>query len=95
MLEDILTPNRNVDAAFRATTLALLDGRTLTGLVTREEGEVVVIADAVGKEQRVAKADIESRTLTPLSPMPANFDVALSEREFRDLVGYLLDRRQK
>ena len=28
LMEDILTPNRNVDAAFRATTINLLDGRT-------------------------------------------------------------------
>ena len=38
VMEDILTPSRNVDAAFRATTLTLLDGRVVTGLVVREEG---------------------------------------------------------
>src|SRR5262249_16796250 len=44
LLEDILDPNRNVDQAFRSTTLALKNGQIVSGLVLREEGEVVVLA---------------------------------------------------
>lgn len=95
LLEDILTPNRNVDAAFRATTISTADGRTLTGLVVREEGQVTVLADATGKEVRVPAADIESRRVGNLSPMPANFDTTLTEAEFQDLLGYLLATRAK
>ena len=36
LLEDLLDPNRNVDVAFRTTTLRLIDGRVLSGLVRRE-----------------------------------------------------------
>ncbi|HVJ69564.1 MAG TPA: HEAT repeat domain-containing protein, partial [Caulifigura sp.] len=38
LLEDVLDPNRNVDAAFRSSAIALSDGRILTGLKRREEG---------------------------------------------------------
>ena len=95
LMEDILAPSRNVDAAFRATTIATTDGRALTGLVVREEGQVTVLADAAGKEVRVPAADIESRRVGTLSPMPANFDTALTEAEFRDLLGFLLATRAK
>ena len=53
LLEDILDPNRNVDQAFRTTQLALKDGQLVSGLLLREEGAVLVLADAQGKEVRV------------------------------------------
>ena len=95
LLEDVLDPNRNVDAAFRARVLNLVDGRTVTGLMLRVEGKVVVMADAEGKEVRVPEADIEKNTVTNLSPMPANFDTAVSEADFVHLLGYLLELRGK
>ena len=95
LLEDVLDPNRNVDAAFRATTLNLLDGRALTGLLVREEGAVLVLADAEGKEQRIPKADVERRATTAMSPMPANFGEKLKEDEFYQLLAYLLELRVK
>jgi putative heme-binding domain-containing protein len=95
LLEDLLDPNRNVDQAFRATTLALTDGRVLTGLVLREEGAVVVLADALGKEVRVPKADIEERKVSGLSPMPADFGQKVSEADMGHLLAYLLAQRAK
>lgn len=95
LVEDILDPNRNVDQAFRATTLALDDGRVLTGLVLREEGELVILADAEGKEQPIPKSSIEERSVAPLSPMPANIAEQLSEPDFQALLAYLLTQRQK
>lgn len=93
LLEDILDPNRNVDAAFRATVLNLADGRTLTGLLVREEGQVLVLADAAGKEVRVPQADVEKRSTSTLSPMPANFDTAIPEADLHHLLAYLLEQR--
>lgn len=93
MLEDILEPNRNIDNAFRATLLQLADGRTVSGLALREEGEILIIADDQGREQRVPLAEIEERQLAKLSPMPANIAERLSEAELNDLLGFLLAQR--
>jgi putative heme-binding domain-containing protein len=95
LLEDILDPNRNVDQAFRASILVLKDGRTLTGLVLREEGNLVVLADNQGKEQKIEKNDIDERRVSNLSPMPANFDTQLSESDLQHLIAYLLTQRAK
>jgi putative heme-binding domain-containing protein len=95
LLEDILDPNRNVDQAFRASILVLKDGLTLTGLVLREEGNLVVLADNQGKEQKIDKNDIEERRVSNLSPMPANFDTQLSESDLQHLIAYLLTQRAK
>ena len=95
LLEDTLDPNRNVDAAFRARVLNLVDGTTKTGLMLRIEGEVLVMADDQGKEFRVPTKDIEKNRETMLSPMPANFGEVIPEAEFYQLLGYLMDQKTK
>jgi putative heme-binding domain-containing protein len=93
LLEDIIDPNRNVDQAFRATTLGLKNGQVVTGLVLREEGEIVVLADAQGKEVRIPKSTIAERAVSQLSPMPANLVDQIPESDFYDLLAYLLAQR--
>jgi putative heme-binding domain-containing protein len=95
LLEDVLDPNRNVDQSFRSTTLLLKTGQVMTGLVLREEGEVIVLADAQGKEQRVAKSAVDTRNVSQLSPMPSNFAEQIAEGEMYALVAFLLGQRAK
>jgi putative heme-binding domain-containing protein len=94
LMEDILDPNRNVDQSFRSTNLALKNGQTLSGLLLREEGEVLVMADSQGKEIRIPKASVEERTTSPLSPMPANLVDQIPLNDFYRLMAYLLSRRE-
>ena len=63
------------------------------GLVLREEGEVVVLADTQGKEVRVAKSAIDDRTVSQTSPMPANFVDQVPEADFYNLLAFLLAQR--
>jgi putative heme-binding domain-containing protein len=93
LLEDVLDPSRNVDQAFRTTQIVSTDGRILSGLALREEGEVLVLADAQGKEMRVRKDEIDQRAVSPLSIMPANVPELMSESDFVHLLGYLLAQR--
>ena len=73
----------------------LKNGQSLTGLVLREEGAVIVLADAQGKEQRVSKEQVAEREVSPLSPMPANWADQIAEKDFHDLMAYLLEQRGK
>jgi putative heme-binding domain-containing protein len=93
LLEDTLDPNRNVDVAFRTTTLRMSDGRVISGLVRREEGNQITLADAQGKEFSIAKAEIDEQQKTPLSLMPANVGEIVPADDFADLVAYLLTQR--
>jgi putative heme-binding domain-containing protein len=90
LLEDILDPNRNVDEAFRTTTVALADGRVISGLRLREEAADVVFADATGKEVRVPKGEIEETNTSPVSPMPANMLDQVGEGNLPHLLAYLM-----
>ncbi|MFZ4611139.1 MAG: c-type cytochrome, partial [Gemmataceae bacterium] len=95
LLEDMLDPNRNVDQAFRQTTLALKNGQLLNGLLLREEGVLLVLADQQGKEVRIASDQVEERKISPVSPMPAGFVDQITNAEFADLMAYLLSNQLK
>jgi len=94
LLEDILAPNRNVDAAFRSATIVLNTGRIEVGLPRRIEGETHYFADRTGKEFSLPQSEIESQTVSPLSLMPANFGELVNESDTRDLMRFLLDSAQ-
>jgi putative heme-binding domain-containing protein len=93
LCEDILDPNRNVDGAFRTTLLELKDGEVTSGLLRREEGELVVLAESTGKEISVPKKDIAGRRQSETSLMPENFGELLSAEEFNHLMVYLLSKK--
>jgi len=95
LLEDLLDPSRNVDQAFRSTIINTTDGNTLSGLLLREEGKVLILADDKGKEIRIPADEVEERVVTRLSPMPANVADLLPEAEFFNLVAFLLEQRQR
>ena len=85
---------RNVDVAFRTTTLRTADGRVVSGLVRREEGQQLVLAGADGKEFTVAKSEIEDRKQSTVSMMPEGLFEKLSDEEIRDLIAYLASPKQ-
>jgi putative heme-binding domain-containing protein len=93
IIEDILDPNRNVDVAFRTTTIRKTDGQIVSGLLRREEGAQLVFADKEGKEFTLAKDDIDQQQKTALSLMPANVPEIVPAEEFHDLIGWLLSKR--
>jgi putative heme-binding domain-containing protein len=93
LCEDILAPNRNVDHAFWTTELTLKDGDIMTGLFRREEGELVVLANAAGAEFSVPKAEILERRESSVSVMPSNFGDLLSAEDFSHLLAFLLGER--
>jgi putative heme-binding domain-containing protein len=95
LLEDVLDPNRNVDQAFRQTTLTTKKGQVLSGLLLKEEGQVLVLADSQGKEVRVTKEEVEERSTSQVSPMPGNFAEQLPEGDFNNLMAYLLTLQSK
>ena len=68
LLEDIIDPNRNVDQNFRVTNLALQNGQVVSGLLLREEGDVLVLADAQG--QGSSRGEINRRGTIHRAALP-------------------------
>ncbi len=90
LCEDILDPNRNVDAHFHIHTLKRKSGDTLTAFHRGDAGAVSIFVDAAGAEHRVPKSDITEDAVTPMSLMPPTFGQMLAEKDFQDLLAFLL-----
>ncbi len=95
LIEDILDPNRNIDPAFRTSSIILNDGRVLTGLFRQKAGAALIFADEKGKEFQISESDIDELTKSPLSLMPANFADTIKPDEWQDLLAYLLSLHQE
>jgi putative membrane-bound dehydrogenase-like protein len=95
LLEDTLDPNRNVDQAFRVTSITTEDGQVVNGFGPREEGKTLVLFDQTGKPVRVQLDDVAEKHVLPLSPMPANLSEQIPENDFLHLLAYLLSQQTK
>lgn len=93
LCEDILDPNRNVDAHFHLTTLTLKDGSDVMGFVRGESGAVLLLVDGAGREHRLQKSEIASQKTSARSLMPAPFDEILTDEQLNDLLGWLLEEK--
>ncbi|MDB5309013.1 MAG: repeat protein [Gemmataceae bacterium] len=90
-LESLLTPSAKIAPGFGTVTLALADGRTVSGVLAAEDKTAVTLQAPDGKKEVIPVADIERRSAAT-SPMPA-VDRTLTPREVRDLVEYLTTLR--
>ncbi len=89
LIESLLEPSEEIVEGFRASVLALKDGRVETGLVKRESEAGLTLVDAEGKQRVYSRAEIEERREDPKSLMPEGLADVLKPEEFTDLIAYL------
>lgn len=94
VLEDVLIPNRNVDVAFRTTTVVTHEGKAYSGLLKELEGNRISIVDSQAKETILQTDIIEERQASASSPMPSNVGETLNETQLGDLISFLLLQRK-
>ncbi len=95
IMEDILDPNRNVDVAFHTTSIVTKSGQVKSGLFRREQGEAWILIDNQGKEFTVLKQDIVEQKKINLSLMPENVTQTIPEKDFYDLIAFLMTKRAR
>jgi len=95
IIEDILDPNRNVDPAYRLTTITTRAGHTHSGMNYREIGDNVLLNQAVtGEEITVPRGEVIATERHRNSAMPPVFENAIPERQFYDLLAFLLGEEE-
>jgi putative heme-binding domain-containing protein len=92
LLEDILDPNRNVDVAFRSTTVLTTAGKVVSGLSKGIDGARLVVVNSKGQEISIPEDEIEEQLVSRRSPMPGNISEIVNKQQFRDLLAWLLSR---
>ncbi len=93
IIEGLLFPSRRIRKGYETLTLALFDGRIVTGLVVDDQDDDLVMRDSsdLEKEITVPKDEIDIRTIGETSMMPTGIVSALSgQRAFFDLASYVM-----
>ncbi len=88
LLENLIDPSAAVAKDFQMELFLTESGRVITGLVTDESQQAIVIQTA---NERIVlpKNEIERRTQSTVSMMPDGLLQNLTSDQIRDLIGYL------
>lgn len=89
LLESILFPNASLARGYETLVIVTKDGKTITGVLTRETVDALVLTDSQRAEHKVLRQEIEQMTASSVSTMPAGMDQTLSAEELRDLLAWL------
>jgi putative membrane-bound dehydrogenase-like protein len=89
LLEAVIFPSSSLARGYESQTLLLDDGRSLSGLITHETSDSIVLRLADQSETRVARASIEEMKPSSMSIMPGGLENTMSRQQLADLVAYL------
>jgi len=90
ILVNVLDPNREVSPEFLEYSVALDDGRVVTGLVASETPSGVTLRGREAAEQTILRQNIEEIASTGKSLMPEGIEKTVSPAEMADLIAFLL-----
>ncbi|MFT3879035.1 MAG: HEAT repeat domain-containing protein [Gemmatales bacterium] len=89
LLESIIFPSASLARGFETMVVVTKSGQTITGVMTRETADSLVLTSSQRVDQKVLRNDIEAISASPVSTMPAGIDQTLNEAELRDILAYL------
>ncbi|HVJ84954.1 MAG TPA: PVC-type heme-binding CxxCH protein [Caulifigura sp.] len=92
LLIHILDPSRSVEGNFRVYTVAMSDGRVLSGMLAGESKTAIEIVDTEAKRHAIPREDIDELIGSRKSLMPEGFEKQLKTDELRDLLEFLTSR---
>ena len=95
LIESILEPSRTVVPGFATLRVELRDGRVVAGVKVSETDATLTLVDQEVKKHELKKTEILERQPSPLSGMPDGLENRLTEREFVDLIAYLVSLKDR
>ena len=94
LIEAVLEPSRAIAPSYQTRVVVLESGRVVTGVRVSETATQLTLGDKEGKLHKIAKSEIEEQSLQRISTMPDGVDKRLTEREFIDLIAFLVSQKQ-
>lgn len=89
LLPSIIDPNAEIREGFRNHVVSTRDGRTLSGIITADEGAVMILRGFDGQDVSLPRAEVREVRATERSLMPEGLLSGLSDQELRDFFAYL------
>ena len=94
ILQEIVDPNKSVEANFRMWQVKTVDGQVLAGRLDTETATSVELYDVEGKSHVVQRKDIELMKASALSIMPTGLIDLLPEDDIAGLLEFLSSQRE-
>jgi putative heme-binding domain-containing protein len=94
LVESILEPSRTVAPSYETRVVVLASGRVMTGVKVTETATLLTLGDNQGKTHDISKSEIDETSVQSLSTMPDSLEKRLTEREFIDLIDFLLSQKK-
>jgi putative membrane-bound dehydrogenase-like protein len=92
LLTSLVDPSALIRKEYQAQTVALTDGRVLTGLVVEETGRTLTLIDSNRQKTVVPRDQVEEIKPSAVSLMPEGLLDKLPDAQVRDLFKYLQSR---
>jgi putative heme-binding domain-containing protein len=89
MLDNIVNPSDAIGPEYIMTRLTLKNGEQVSGLITEDTPERVVVQIAPEQQRRLNASDVASRQQTRISLMPEGLLNSLSMQQLADLLEFL------
>ena len=89
LLTAILDPSQAIEARYRAWTISLKSTEALSGIISAETANNIVVRIVGGVDQAILRSDITSMEPLKLSLMPTGFESALKPQDMADLLSWL------
>lgn len=89
LLESVVLPSSSFARGYRPYLIVTTEGKTHTGVMTRETAEAIVLRTATLAEIHIPRSEIDELKESTTSIMPQGLETRLSESELSDLLAYL------
>lgn len=89
LLSNVFDPSLVIGAGYRSYTVITTSGRVLNGLLAEDSPARVVLKVQGGKQEVVARADIDELSVSEISLMPEQLEKQLSPQEIVDLFAFI------
>ncbi|MFM7591027.1 MAG: dehydrogenase, partial [Isosphaeraceae bacterium] len=89
LLESIVYPSLSFVRSYEPVTVALSDGRVVSGILQNETPETITLVVNATESRVIARAEIDDISPSTVSVMPAGLDKQLTTQELADLITYL------
>jgi putative membrane-bound dehydrogenase-like protein len=89
LINDILDPNRMIEARWSAYMVKTKDGRSLSGIIDSETPSAVVLKMPGGVSETISRADITAMESHDASLMPVGLEGGITVEQMADLLAFL------
>jgi putative heme-binding domain-containing protein len=89
LLSNVFDPSLVIGSAYQVTTVVTKDGRNLTGLISEDNEQRIVVRMPGEGEETVPRNQVKYTRVSKLSMMPEGIETSLDKRDLEDLFAFL------